>query len=67
MIQILKEFYNGIEDCQEIYDNNYKILEVNNNILWNTDEKHPICIVKRRRTDYTESNVPAEEIIDKNI
>ena len=31
MIQIKREFNNGVFDCLEIYDNDFKILETTNN------------------------------------
>ena len=64
MIQIKREFSNGLFDCQEIYDNEYKILETTNNQLWNTDEQHPIVIKKDRRNDYISSTNIAEKIED---
>lgn len=58
MIYIVKEFNNGIEDCLVIdSSNNKKILELPNNVLWNSE----ISIVKRRLNDYVES------IVDKEI
>lgn len=67
MIQIKREFNNGLFDCQEIYDNEYKILETTNNQLWNTDEQHPIVIKKDRRNDYISSTIIAEKIEDINL
>lgn len=67
MIQIKREFNNGLFDCQEIYDNEYKILETTNNQLWNTDEQHPIVIKKARRNDYISSTIIAEKIDDINL
>lgn len=67
MIQIKREFNNGVFDCLEIYDNEFKILETTNNQFWNTDENHPIVIKKDRLNDYVSSNINAEEIKDVNI
>lgn len=67
MIQIKREFNNGVFDCLEIYDNEFKILETTNNQFWNTDENHPIIIKKDRLNDYIASNINAEEIKDVNI
>lgn len=67
MIQIKREFNNGVFDCLEIYDNEFKILETTNNQFWNTDENHPITIKKDRLNDYVASNINAEEIKDVNI
>jgi len=67
MIQIKREFNNGVFDCLEIYDNEFKILETTNNQFWNTDENHPIIIKKDRLNDYVASNINAEEIKDVNI
>ena len=67
MIQIKREFNNGVFDCLEIYDNEFKILETTNNQFWNTDENHPIVIKKDRLNDYVASNINAEEIKDVNI
>ena len=55
MIQIKREFNNGLFDCQEIYDNEFKILEKTNGQLWNTNERHTIVVTKSRFTDYEES------------
>ena len=63
--EIKREFYNGIEWCQEIYNNDFKIFDIENRRLWNTDFKHPICIVRSKRNNYLRSNVPAEKIVDK--
>lgn len=62
MIQIKQEFNNGIFDCLEIYDNEYKILETTNNQLWNTNEQYTIIIKKDRLNDYVSSNIIAEQI-----
>lgn len=67
MIQIKREFNNGVFDCLEIYDNDFKILETTNNQLWNTNEENPITIKKDRLNDYVASNINAEEIKDVNI
>ena len=64
MIQIKSEFTKGNIELQEIYDNEYKILETTNNQLWNTDEQHPIVIKKDRRNDYISSTIIAEKIED---
>ena len=60
MIQIKREFNNGIFDCLEIYDNEFKILEKTNGFLWNTNERHIIVVVKSRLTDYEESTTPVD-------
>lgn len=62
MIQIKREFNNGLFDCLEIYDNDFKILETTNNQLWNTNEENPITIKKDRYDDYIVSDVKSEEI-----
>lgn len=71
MIQIKREFNNGVFDCLEIYDNEFKILETTNNQLWNTNEENPVTIKKDRYNDYIVSDVKSEEIknetISKNI
>lgn len=67
MIEIKREFNNGLFDCCEIYDLNFKILEKSNNFLWNTNEDNPICIPKSRIEDYEESNIPSEEIFEENF
>ena len=64
MIQIKREFTKGNIELQEIYDNEYKILETTNNQLWNTDEQHPIVIKKDRHNDYIHSTIIAEKIED---
>lgn len=63
--KVKKEFNNGIEDCLEIYNNEFKIFDVKTRHLWNTDENHPIIIVKARANEYVRSEIPAEKIIDK--
>ena len=60
MIQIKREFNNGLFDCQEIYDNEHKILETTNNQLWNTNIDHPIIVAKTRLDDYEESTTPID-------
>lgn len=67
MINVKREFAKGNIDLQEIYDNEYKILEITNNQLWNTDEQHPIVIKKDRRNDYISSTIIAEKIEDINL
>lgn len=62
MIQIKREFNNGVFDCLEIYDNDFKILETTNNQLWNTNEENPVTIKKDRYNDYIVSDVKSEEI-----
>lgn len=56
MINIKKEFNNGLFDCLEIYSDTYKILEKTNNHLWNATYENPITIAKHRISDYIESN-----------
>ena len=63
--EVKREFNNGIEDCQEIYNSEYKIFDIKNRHLWNTDINHPIVIVKSRANNYVRSEVPAEKIVDK--
>lgn len=65
MIQIKRETKNKVMELLEIYDNDYKILEKTNGILWNTDMEHPITIAKSRMKDYIESKVVAEKIIEE--
>ena len=60
MIQIKREFNNGLFDCLEIYDNDFKILEKTNRFLWNTNERHTIVVTKSRLTDYEESATPVD-------
>ena len=60
MIVVKREFNNGVFDCQEIYDNEHKILETTNAKLWNATEECPIVIPKARRNDYVESQIPVE-------
>ena len=60
MIQIKREFNNGLFDCQEIYDNEFKILEKTNGQLWNTNIDHPIIVAKTRLDDYEESATPID-------
>lgn len=67
MIQIKREFNNGVFDCLEIYDNDFKILETTNNQLWNTNEENPITIKKDRYNDYIVSDVKSEEIKNETI
>lgn len=67
MIQIKREFNNGVFDCLEIYDNDFKILETTNNQLWNTNEENPITIKKDRYDDYIVSDVKSEEIKNETI
>ena len=64
MINVKSEFTKGNIELQEIYDNEYKILETTNNQLWNTDENHPIIIKKDRHNDYIPSTIIAEKIED---
>ena len=64
MINVKSEFTKGNIELQEIYDNEYKILETTNNQLWNTDEQHPIVIKKDRHNDYIPSTIIAEKIED---
>ena len=64
MIQTKREFTKGNIELQEIYDNEYKILETTNNQLWNTNEQHPIVIKKDRHNDYIPSTIIAEKIED---
>ena len=59
-IQIKKEYNNGLFDVQEIYDNEYKILEQPTGTLWNTSEDDPITIAKNRRGEYFETTEPIE-------
>ena len=66
MINVKSEFTKGNIELQEIYDNEYKILETTNNQLWNTDEQHPIVIRKDRRNDYEFTLIFAEKIEDTN-
>ena len=63
--EVKREFNNGIEDCQEIYNNEFKIFDIEKRHLWNTDINHPIVIVKARANNYVKSDVKAEKIIDK--
>ena len=64
MINVKSEFTKGNIELQEIYDNEYKILETTNNQLWNTNEQHPIVIKKDRHNDYIPSTIIAEKIED---
>lgn len=66
MINIKREFIKGNIELQEIYDNEYQILEITNDTLWNTDEQHPIVIRKDRRNDYVSTVIFAEKIKDSN-
>ena len=66
-IQLKREYNNGLFDVQEIYDNEFKILEKPNGYLWNTSEEDPITVAKSRRGDYFETTEPVdpiEEIIE---
>ena len=58
---ILKETFNGIEDCLLIdSDNNKKILEITNGNLYNK----AVYIVKRRYDEFVESEVDKEEEVE---
>lgn len=61
-IQLKKEYNNGLFDVQEIYDNDFKILEKPTGYLWNTSEEEPITVAKSRRDDYVESEEPYEPV-----
>ena len=63
-IIIKREFSNGKFDCLEIYNDEYKILEISNKQYWNTNEKHPIVIKKDRLQNYVLSNIPATPFED---
>lgn len=65
-IQLKREYNNGQFDVQEIYDNEFKILEKPNGYLWNTSEEEPITVAKSRRGDYVESEEPYEPVEESN-
>lgn len=67
MIEVKREFNNGLFDCLEIYDNEHKIYEKKIDHYWNTDENHPISIAKSRRDDYVESDIPVEVMNDEEL
>lgn len=60
MINVKSEFTKGNIELQEIYDNEYKILETTNNQLWNTNIDYPIIVAKIRLADYEESTTPID-------
>lgn len=65
MIEVKDEYLVGTMPVEQIYDKEFKILEVSINQLWNTDEDHPIAVAKARRSDYVESTIKAEPIKDE--
>lgn len=52
------------ETSLDIYDTEYKILEITNDILWNATEEEPISVDKKRYNngDYVLSEEPIEII-----
>lgn len=59
-MKIKREFNNGLFEALEIYDDEYKILETTNGILWNATGKEPISIAKSRINDYVTSTEPLD-------
>lgn len=64
MIQIKKEYHNGIDDVIEIYSE-FKLFETPTKDVWNATEENPITIPKKRLKEFLETTEPVEPEIEK--
>lgn len=66
MIQIKKEYNNGLDDVIEIYSE-FKLFETSTKNIWNATEENPITIPKKRLKEFLETTEPVEAEIEQEL